>query len=147
MIDPAAHLAGERRVRLAGLLLAIACAAAVMLSPANAEAGELYGRNYCTNVTLGHLGGANDNCTSGYWGYNKVERGYSAQHSTCVSSTTNGEKSGVNVSWACSIGGGYEIYNTVNQYAWTKSIIRNNTTGDSESVVATEWYCNGGPPC
>jgi len=131
--------------KLGAALLAIAALLAVI--PAGASASELFARNYCENVTLGHLGGANDYCTSGSWGYNKIERGYSQQHSTCVATTTNGAKSGVNVSWACSIGGGYEIKNAVNQYAWTKGIIRNNTTGDSEVVTATEWYCGGAPPC
>lgn len=138
---------GRRRGIGAVVLAVVACTALISMLPSSAVAGELFGKNYCQSVTLGHLGGPNDYCTSGSWEYNKVERGYSAQHSTCVATTTDGTKAGVNVSWVCSAGGGYEVLREVNMNAWTKSIIRNNTTGDSEVVVGTEWYCYGGPPC
>lgn len=136
------------RARLIGLGAVLVVAAfAVLLVPRTATAGELFGNNFCQGVTLGHLNGPNDYCTSSNWEYNKFVRGASGEHSTCVSTTTNGEKSGVNVSWACSAGPGYEILNSVNEWAITKSIIRNNTTGDSEQVTAVEWWCEGGPPC
>jgi hypothetical protein len=147
MSQTATKLLGIRRGIAAVVLAVVACTALISVLPSSAVAGELLGRNFCANVTLGHLGGPNDYCTSGSWEYNKIERGYSAQHSTCVSTTTDGTKAGVNVSWACSAGGGFEVLHEVNMNAWTKSIIRNNTTADSEVVVGTEWWCQGGPPC
>lgn len=147
MSQTATQFLGLRRGIVAVVLAVVACTALISMLPSSAVAGELFGNYFCKNVTLGHLGGPNDYCTSGNWEYNKVERGISEQHSTCVSTTTDGTKAGVNVSWACSAGPGYEILSGVNQYAWTKSIIRNNTTGDSEVVLGTEWWCEYGPPC
>ncbi len=125
------------------LLLAIGATGTTAAAKASGAA-EFCGPNFPLNP----LNQIYDYCTDTTYHYNRVVQGYGAKHSVCVSSTTNGTKSGVNVSWACSPGPGYNVTTEVNRYAVTAAIIRNNTTGDGNIVRGTVWWCDGpGPGC
>ena len=124
-----------------GLLLALvgACVA-MLLSVGSKDAHAWTAENFCQNVVLGHLNGPNDSCAAGTFRYNQYVEGYGAQHSVCSSSSTNGQKSGVNASWGCSAGAGYSIVTPTNGTVPTVGIVRNNTTGDSVTIYGNQFF-------
>ena len=128
------------RLKLSALVVALAAMVPLAVSGTAASPAFASGADSYCGVTLGHYGGPNDYCVAPSSHLNTTEYGFGLQHSVCVSTTTNGEKSGVNVAWACSSGGGSEVRNEVNGSVLTRSIIRNNYTGDSVSVSAQEVF-------
>jgi hypothetical protein len=138
---PAFRRIGNLKLMLSALAVALTALVPLSVSGAAPTSALASGADsYCVSVTLGHFGGPNDFCVAPSSHLNTTEFGFGLEHSVCVSTTTNGEKSGVNVAWACSSGGGSEVRNEVNGSVQTQSIIRNNDTGDSVNVSAQEVF-------
>lgn len=116
-------------------------ALAVFMSLHLAVASTAQAENFCSNAWLDRYGQSNDFCASTSWHYNYNVAVQSYEHSACVSTTTNSNKTGVNLTWACTSG----PYNLQSRQAnWgvlTHGIIRNNTTGDTNHASGSQVYC------
>lgn len=123
---------------LASALVLAVCASVALLGISPGKARASGAESFCVSVTLGYYGGPNDACAAPAFHLNYYVAGYGLQHSVCVSTTTNGAKSGLNMSWSCSAGPESQVTTSANGGVWTTGIIRNNTTGASTNVSAQE---------
>lgn len=97
-------------------------------------------QDFCP-VLLAPYGTTYDNCSSypsKQWNYEVYV--YSQEHSACVSTTTNGWKSGLNNSWTCTAGAYSQTWKVVGACTATYGIIRNNTTSDATHANGAQWY-------
>lgn len=110
------------RPRVALLSIAVAFLMGVLFlgGPVTSSKAEWF----CYNTWLDRYGQPADNC-GGPFNYLSVVGVYAREHSACVSTTTNGNKSGLNRSWLCTSGPWQSIYLPAGYYA--APIIRNNT--------------------
>lgn len=137
----------ETRLFPAALRTAALCAmvAAVgllgaLVTTSKADAAIAY-EEFCINANLGPYGQSTDSCAGGGYRRQFYVQVQAFTHSACASSTTNGAKSGVNVAWVCTAGGGgVTAANWVNSSVYTYGIIRNNTTGDTNRATGVVGY-------
>jgi hypothetical protein len=120
------------------LLGALTVFAAAHSSRAEAEANEVF----CPGASVGPYGQSNDWCAGGGRHGIVFVQVQAVEHSACASTTTNGAKSGTNVSWVCTSGGGNEVTQNwgPNFQNCAYGILRNNTTGASNRVTGVVSY-------
>lgn len=128
------------RAALLALLLALLATSAYLSMPSITQASG--GEDFCKEAWLNRYGQSNDFCTATPWRYNFYVKVSSQEHSACVSTTTNSNKTGVNVSWVCTPGPYGYADRQVNWGVLTHGIIRNNTTGDTNHATGSETYCS-----
>lgn len=116
-------------------------ALAVFMSLHLAVASPAAAEGFCENVWLNRYGQSNDFCAAGAWHYNAYVTVKSQEHSACASTTTNSNKTGVNLTWVCTSGPNGFVGRNANWDILTHGIIRNNTTGDTNHGSGGETYC------
>ena len=127
-----------RTLLVAAMVLLVA--SVYLAIPAVSQAGG--GENFCKNAWLNRYGQSNDYCTATPWHYNYFVKVASQEHSACVSTTTNSNKTGVNFSWVCTPGPWGYAERQTSMSVLTHGIIRNNTTGDTNHATGSETYCD-----
>lgn len=99
-------------------------------------------KGFCAHAWLNKYGQTGDFCTDPEYHYNFEVVVQSEEHSACGSTTTTWDKSGVNVSWVCT-SGPYGINSRrVDWDVYTRGIIRNNTTSDTNHGTGSVGYCS-----
>jgi hypothetical protein len=136
-----ARLSGRTRGSVFGLgSLAAAFGLLVLLVALVPSAGATTAE-FCSYAYLAPYGSGGDNCAGGGYHRNDLVQVQAFEHSACASSTTDGTKGGVNVSWVCTPGGGGSVVqNYVNSSVYTYGIIRNNTTGAGNRATGVVDY-------
>jgi len=133
-------LSSRQRTLLAigvGLLMSLClCIGAI------SKAGAVETHNFCTGAWLDRYGQPQDNCAAGWFGYNVRVGVYAHEHSACASTTTNSQKSGVNLPWTCTATPYTETVNWTSALAFTQPIMRNNTSGDTNHADGSQLLCN-----
>jgi hypothetical protein len=136
-----ARLAERPKLSLLGLSSLAAALTFLALFLAAAPPADATTAEFCSNAYLAPYGSGGDNCAGGGYHRNDLVQVQAFEHSACASSTTDGSKSGVNVAWVCTAGGGGAVVqNYVNSSVYTYGIIRNNTTGAGNHATGVVDY-------
>lgn len=123
-------------------LLAIGIAMLISLWLYLGPVSSAHAENFCERVWLDKYGQTYDNCSAYpalHYNYSVVVRAF--EHSACVSTTTNGWKSGLNMSWTCTPGPEAYAQAYANWSVLTYGIIRNNTTNDTNHASGNQVWC------
>jgi hypothetical protein len=109
---------------------------------APSASADPYVQDFCSHAWVGPYGQSNDSCAAGDKHYNFMVEVIADEHSACIATTTNTNKSGLNSTWDCTAGAYQATQKWVSPKALTNGIFRNNTAGSANHASGRQTWCS-----